>query len=253
MQNGERYPRSVRPYERDLLLWVLPEERVGYREYRSCVQQWDVVARGRRGEGNFIIAQEGEVADNESPLPQVLAYGVVETTAGALVVSVRERLGNQMEFEIQSIRGTVDPRSFEEVRRWTFSTWLPQQPCPICGQQAREVPMRTEGGQLIVLAICPRDRRLWVYDDAEGVNHPMPITNFYNELMLHKNIRTPEIALHPQRLFDDLDSYSDLDFTQAFQTYNQIRTKVPFEGAIVVRAQRRGLLSRLKSLLGIAR
>ena len=104
-----------------------------------------------------------------------------------------------------------------------------------------------------MLAICLRDRRLWVYDDAKGVNHPMPITNFYNELMLHKNIRTPEVALHPQRLFDDLDSYSDLDLTRAFQTYNQIRTKVPFEGVIVVREQRRGLLSRLKSILGIAR
>ena len=98
MQNGERYPRSLRPYERDLLLWVLPEERAGYREYRACVMRWDVVERGRRGEGNFIIAQEGEAADNESPLPQVLAYGVVETTTGALAVSVRERLGNQIEF-----------------------------------------------------------------------------------------------------------------------------------------------------------
>jgi hypothetical protein len=251
MNNGERFPRPLRPFERELLLWVLPEDRPGYNQYRASVSTWAVVARGRRGEGNYILAAEGVVPDNESPLPQVLAYGVVVTTTGELSVSVRERLGDQVEVEIQSIRGNVDPDNFEEARRWTFSTWLPDRPCPICGMATRQVSMSTVRGHSIVLALCATDRRLWVYDGSDGVNHPIPVTNFYNELMLHRNIRDPKVALDPQRLFHDLPMFSDHDLITAFQSYNKIRTKVAMEGELHVEEPKRRFLDRLKSLIGI--
>jgi len=171
MENNGLYPRDLRPLERELLLWVLPEDRLGYREYRDLMKTCKVISQGRRGEGNYILAPEGRTADNDSPLPRVLAFGVVATTTGEISVTVRERLGDQVEFEISSPQGEGVTGDFDEVRRWTFSTWFPSQPCPICSYRVREIHMKTRRGHHPVLAICAVDHRVWIHDEPTGVNH----------------------------------------------------------------------------------
>ncbi|MBM4160730.1 MAG: hypothetical protein FJ217_06495 [Ignavibacteria bacterium] len=239
MVSEERLPRGLSEQERDLLLWILPADRPGYLPYRNLVEGWQIVARGRRGEGNYILAAPRVQADNESPLPQLLAYGVVETSVGDISVSIRERLGNQLEYEVVSMKGEGLPQVYQEMRRWTLSSWSPGQPCPSCGSSLREVVMMTEACLRLVLALCVRDRRLWVYDDATGINHPIPVTNFYNELMLHKKVREPAVALDWKRLFLDLPSFSDGDLTRAFETYNRLRTKIVLDRPIVVSEERK--------------
>lgn len=241
---NETYPRELTPLERDLLTWILPEDRAGYSAYRELVQRWKVIARGRRGEGNYILGLPDVRADLESPLPQVLAYGIVETRTGNISVSLRERLDNQVEFELVNLQGPEVPSLLEEVRRWTYSSWLSGEHCPICQQQPREVPMQTKEGHQLTLALCPRDERIWVYDSQDGINHPIPITNFYNELMLHQNIRDPKIALDAKRLFRELRQFSDADLQAAFASYNKIRMKVNIESAILVEEPKRMSLVR---------
>jgi len=233
MGHNGLYPRELNNRERELLLWLLPADRHGYEEYRRLVASWKVAGQGRRGEGNFILATPGERIDNESPLPQVLAYGVVKTTTNEISVTIRERLGNQLEYEIVNLHPAASGEHGGELSRWTYSTWLPSLPCPICRQGIREVAMKTRNGSLLVLAICPRDRRLWVNDQSSGVNHPIPVTNIYNELMIHKNIRDPKRAFDYARLFSELPNFSDRDLSIAFASYNDIRTKVRFSDRIV--------------------
>lgn len=246
MEERKGFPRQLTAWERTLLLWLLPDDRPGYQPYREIVRTWNVVARGRRGEGNFILAPLDERVDNESPLPQVLAWGGVVTKQGELSVIVRERLGNQVEFEIARLGAGEMHGPVEEIRRWTLSTWSPGDACPVCETALREVHMVTTQNHPLVLAICSRDEKLWIYDGATRVNHPIPHTNFYNELMLQKNIRDPEIALDPKRLFADLDTNSDADLISAFRSYNQIRTKIPLEDEIVVPPRpRRSFVGRL--------
>jgi hypothetical protein len=230
------------------MLWVLPDDRPGYRAYRELVEKWLVCARGRRGEGNYILAAPDELIDVASPLPQVIAYGVVETPTTQLAVTVRERLGDQIDFEIVNLRGGETPSVNGVTRRWTYSSWLPSQPCPICAGLLREVEMKTEHEYRLVLAVCAKDQRMWVYDTGTGINHPIPVTNYYNELMLQKNIRDPKIALDFKRLFLDLAAYSDYDLARAFITYNNIRTKITIEEQIVVREKHKSILQRLVSL-----
>ncbi|MBI3111465.1 MAG: hypothetical protein HYZ01_07825 [Ignavibacteriales bacterium] len=249
MNGSETFPRDLASDERDLLQWVLPADRPGYRAYRALLDQWKVQARGRRGEGNYILAAEGERPDNESPLPQILALGMVETMEGNFSVIVRERLGDQVEFEIGGTGGRVGPGKSPERRRWTLSSWSPGEPCPACGQPLRETGMRTGDAKELSLAICQADKRLWIHDTVSGINHPIPVTNFYNELMLHKNIRDPKVALEPNRFFGDLPRYSDLDLTKAFITYNGLRTKIVLEHPIILPAPEGNLfLRRLKTL-----
>ncbi len=246
---AEQFPRELSGLELDLLLWMLPSERRGYDEYRTLVQKWKVLAPGRRGEGNYILGPAGERADNESPLPQILAYGIVEGASTSLSVTLRERLENQLEFEIQSIRGKFDTAQFRETRRWTYSSWLPGMACPNCLRTVREIPMASGKGQSYVLAVCAHDERIWVHDQQSGVNHLIPVSNFYNELMLHKNIREPKIALDAKNLFRDIKKYSDVDLKHAFRTYNRVRSKIALESDIVVEEPRQSIFVRMKSWL----
>lgn len=234
MGEAEIFPRELTPIERELLFWLLPEDRPRYLEYRTLFTQWKVAARGRRDEGNYIIAAPTERPDNESPLPQLLAHGVVETRGGRISISIRERLGDQVEFEIVYPQSNKVFSIENELHRWTYSYWLPSQACPACKNSLREVAMSTTAGQRFVLAVCSHDKLLWVYDEKTKVNHPIPPTNFYNELMLHKNIRDPKIALDSKRLFTDLATYLDRDLMLAFVTYNKLRAKILSDQPIVV-------------------
>jgi hypothetical protein len=249
VERSEVFPRQLSALEQELLQWVLPGERPGYAEYRRIVETWDVAGRGRRGEGNYILMEGNGSPDVESPLPQVLAYGALEMENGELSVSVRERLEDQVEFEISWLHGEGPYKKEQERRRWTLSTWLPQTPCPKCGVGAREVPMESESGQRLVLAICARDKRLWIYDAHRQISHPIPPTNFYNELMLHMNERDPKVAFDSNRLFSQLSSYSDLHLLLSFRSYNQIRTKVHLDSPLrIPRPKSVSLLRRLTQL-----
>jgi hypothetical protein len=250
MPNDNPFPRDLSDIERRLLLWILPEDRPGYYQYRTLVEEWSVVAQGRRGEGNYILAPVGEEADIESPLPQVLAYGVVETERDSIAVTIRERVGNQVEYEIVGLHA-AGPVSLEgERRRWSFSRWSPGMKCVICGSALRQVAMVTDQHHQLTLALCSRDRRMWVYDALSQVNHIIPPTIFYNELMLHKSIRDPKIALDWRRLFSSMSGFSDAEFIHAFRTYNQIRMKVPLRGMLQLPVQRKpSLFKRLAAYI----
>jgi len=60
------------------------------------------------------------------------------------------------------------------------------------------------------------------------------VTNFYNELMLQKNVRDPGVALNSKRLFTDLGSFADVEILRAFASYNKVRTKVELESSIII-------------------
>ncbi len=226
------YPRSLSAREKEWLAWILPPDREGYRVYRDLVAAMHVIGEGRRGEGEIILGMAGAQPDFSAPLPSVFAYGAIETNFGTISVTFREPFENQISVEIVNHRSEKIPDEFEESRRWTYSYWNPGDACPQCQKNVREVSMHASENERFVLAVCVNDKRLWVYDEASRVNRLVPVTNFYNELMLHKNIRDPKIALDHKRLFTELTSYSDADLTYAFFTYNKLKTKIHIGGTV---------------------
>lgn len=238
------FPRQLRPKERDLLHLVLPSESPGYNEYRIMIDAMVVLAEGRRGAGNFVLGKLGDQADITSPLAPVIAFGMLETTRDTFTITVRECIENQIDAEIVSSRGEEIPDHFEEKRRWTYSSWKPGMQSPATGEQVRELSISPE----IVLAIAPQEQRIWLHDGGRRMNHLIPITNFYNELMLHKRIRDPKIALKSSLLFSQLDNYSDADLREAFLAYNKRKKKVEVQIPTSL-LKEEGLLSRLKKML----
>jgi hypothetical protein len=216
------YPRKLREKERELLDSVLPVDRPGYKKYCDLIESMVVLAEGRRGKGNFVLGYEGDIADINSPLAPVIAYGILQATHDQFSITVRECVAEQIDCEIVSSRGEEVPDHFEEKRRWTYSTWLPNSPSPATGSPVRGVSIDAN----VVLAIAKEERRLWAYDSATGMNHLVPITNFYNELMLHKSIRDPKIALKSGLFFADCDKYTDAELRMSFIAYNKLKPKV---------------------------
>ncbi|OLD62038.1 MAG: hypothetical protein AUI33_13890 [Ignavibacteria bacterium 13_1_40CM_2_61_4] len=135
------YPRPVSSREREWMDWILPLDRPGYRHYHDLVRGMAVIGKGRRGEGEIILGPEGLTPDLSSPLAPVFAYGAIETKDGTLSVTMREILDGQISVEIVSHKSEEIPSEFEELRRWTYSTWIPGGRCPQCGEAVREVSM----------------------------------------------------------------------------------------------------------------
>ncbi len=229
------YPKPLSDRVQEWIAWILPVDRAGYRQYREVIHSMVIIGEGRRGKGEMILGRAGASVDFSAPLAPVFAYGAIETNFGTISITLREMMDEQISVEIVSQRAEEVPEEFEESRRWTYSTWKPGDVCPQCGKVAREVSMQSVATlqEHFVLVLCSQDRRLWVYDVSSQVNRLIPTTNYYNELMLHKNIREPKTALDPKRLFTALSSFSDSELTYAFFTYNKLKTKVHLVGGML--------------------
>ncbi len=221
------FPRPLRPKERDLLEYVLPVDRPGYRAVRGELSRLLVIGEGRRGQGNFVLGEAGREPDFSFPLRPVIAHGMVEATTDIFGITVREPFEGQIDVEIVSRAGGEIPDHFEEKRRWTYSSWTPGSASPYTGEVVREVAV----DRARTLAIAAGERRVWVHDRTTGMVIPIPVTNFYNELMLKQQIRDPEVALRSQNLFESHRSYTDGDLSAAFVAYNAVKRRVDVEAA----------------------
>jgi hypothetical protein len=150
---------------------------------------------------------------------------MVETTRDAFTISVREEAGNQINVEIVSGAGKGIPDNYEEKRRWTYSWWSPGEVSPATGTPVKEVSI----GAGVTLAFAPVEKRIWVHERSGGIVRLIPITNYYNELMIRKGIRDPRVALVPSLLWKDLKSFSDEDLLRAFVAYNALRHHVSLQ------------------------
>lgn len=233
-ERAEAYPRGLRPVERELILRVLPADAPGYAPYRAFVEGASVIGPGRRGEGEIVLGKPGDRPDPADPLTPVVSFGAGEAGGDDVSVTLREIADGRMSVEIVGRRIDRIPDDAAIARFWTYAEWLPGKPCPQCGGRAREVdvvPPDAEGRR-IVLVVCAADRRIWIHDGPTGISRPVPVTNYYNELMLLKHVRDPAVALSSRRLFDDPAGHSDADLAAAFVAYNRVRAKVELPAAL---------------------
>lgn len=226
MHDLERYSGKLTEREQELLYWLLPEDRVGYQLYRDLLETMVVLGEGRRGRGNLVLGHQEDVLDTNAPLAPVFAFGVIEAEDQNILVTIREEQGGQVEVEIVGSKSDEVPDQFMEKRRWCYSTWSPGDPSPSSRGSVREVKLKGKGEFNVILAISTSEKRLWVYDSKDQVNHLIPVTNFYNELMLLKGIRDPNLAFQSSKLFERLSEFSDGDLARTFLSYNRLKRKV---------------------------
>jgi hypothetical protein len=170
---------------------------------------------------------------------------MVEATSDRFGITVREPFEGQIDIEMVSRGGEEIPDHFEEKRRWTYSVWSPGDSSPATGETVREVVVDPD----LTLAIAAGERRLWMHARSSGMVIPIPITNFYNELMLTKQIRDPAVALRSQLLFESHRAYTDGDLKAAFVAYNAVKRRVDVRPASEP-SRRRGVAAILHNLFG---
>lgn len=226
MNGSEGYPRKLSEREQELLFWLLPVHRPGYRDYRDLLEELVVIGEGRRGRGNLVLGRPGDIPDRDTPLAPVFAFGVAEGDEQNILVTIREEREGQVEVEIVGSRSDEMPVQFAEKRRWSYSYWSPGEAGPSSGRAVREVKMKGKEGLALVLAISVQEKRLWIHDAKSQVNCLIPVTNYYNELMMLKGIRDPNLALDSLNLFSHLSEFSDEDLLRAFLSYNRLKKKV---------------------------
>jgi hypothetical protein len=221
------YPRALRPIERELVDLLLPPERPGYAALREQLDGLVVLGTGRWGAGDFVLGKPGQPIDQQAPMQPVFALGgaVVdrEGRQGEVTVSIHER---DDEGRIEMHVSGLDVAEFGESlsAQWTLSRWSPGDPAPQSDECVREIAL--DAGSRLVLAVAPQRRQLWLHDALAGTNRLIPVTSFYNELMLEIGERDPRIALDHRRLFAEDVAIADADLRAAFRRYNMVFRKI---------------------------
>ncbi len=224
MTNGkEHFPRDLSAEEKELLFSALPENKIGYKLYREKIEQMVVLGHGRFGRGNFILGKLDSDLDIESSSTPIFAISKIVYGDHEIYVTIHHENDDQIEIDLQNIEIATKIGELEEKYRWTYSNWVPGQKAPYDNSDVREIHLILKS---LVLVIASAHRKIWVYNAKDEVNYLIPVTNFYNELMLLMEERDPEVALNPNRLFTSLSSFDDEKLGQAFLLYNKYWNRI---------------------------
>ncbi len=225
MQNEPAFPRKLNEIEKQLLFSLLPAERNGYREYREKIENYFVLGYGRFGNGNLILGNEDDEIDLTMPSAPVFAVGNILTSAGDVYIVIHEEFENQIEIDFSN-PDILNSTGIKLLSSWSYSTWKPGMKNPANKEKLREIHIVKNA---LVVAISQSDKKIWVFEKNSGVNHFIPVTKFYDELMRIKGEKDPKIALDASRFFTHLHSYSDELIARAFLVYNKYWKKLEID------------------------
>lgn len=220
---NEKFPRQLSAIEKNWLFAALPENKLGYKQYRDIIENLLVIGYGRFGEGNFFLGEVGDKIDLEASSSPILAVANITFDVGKVYVTIHEELDGQIEVDIKGTAVDQIPDDLDQAKVWTYSNWIPGEKAPFDRSDVREVHLINNE---IVLVIAPVHKKVWVYNAKSGINHFIPVTNFYNEMMILMNNKDSDTALNPGRLFTNLSEFTDEQLTQGFLVYNKYWQRV---------------------------
>lgn len=227
----ENFPRKLTELEKYLLFSVLPENKTGYNAYRKKIETLSVIGKGRFGETNLVLGKAESIPDLTAPSAPVFAIGFVIFEKNKADIVVHEQIDDEIEFDISFSNPVKE--NLHEINKWNYSEWIPGSNAPGDNSSVREVEIVKNE---FILAVASRHKKVWLHSTSNGINLLLPVTNFYNYLMMAKNIRSAEIVFKPERLFSDLNSFKDDELRQAFIAYNKyfkrVRLDLPAQNQI---------------------
>jgi hypothetical protein len=216
--NRNKFSRQLTSNENMLLLSVLPENKIGYKSYRDKINTLRVIGSGRFGGGNFILGKEGTIPDLSFPSSPVFALGTNEYKECKIDITVHEEIDNEIEYDISVRNQESIPEILSEIKIWNYSEWNPGDNAPNDNSFVREIIILENK---YILVIAPQHKKIWLHEYETGVNHLIPVTNYYNELMRISEIRDTSIALKPASFFENHLKYNDKKLMFAFFNYNR--------------------------------
>lgn len=230
----ENFPRKLKELERELLFSILPSEKSGYLTYREKIENKYVLGSGRFGETNLILGSKEEELNIQDASSTIFAAGSIIYNEGKIEISINEEIDDRIEFDISPKDYALVFKS-KEIKRWNYSEWIPGQKSPKENSNLREVVI-SQGKY--ILAISPEEKRIWLHEYDSGINHLIPLSNYYNQLMIEKNIRDPKIALKPKLFFGNEtgkhSEYTDIELRNTFISYNKYLRKLDIKEETII-------------------
>jgi hypothetical protein len=241
-----RFPRELSERESTWINWLLPDDRPGYSAFKEKIKPLFVLGEGRWGRHDYILGQIGQSIDREAGMQPVVAFGTVIGEPCDVTISLHEPDDEgKIEMQISPVRMEELPNEFQERTRWTYSSWDPGASCPATNGSVREVRLPSTDGTPLFLVISPRQRVVWLHDGIRRTNTLVPVSNFYNELMIVERIRDPKAVFDHALLFREPDRFSDGNLAGAFLAYNTRFRKVPVHRFDQNQDKMQGWLGRL--------
>ncbi|RJP61409.1 MAG: hypothetical protein C4539_19900 [Ignavibacteriales bacterium] len=217
------FPRNLSPQEKEILFSILPVNKTGYNNYRDRIDKLVVIGNGRFGEHNFILGTKDDKPDLTLPSSQVFAIGGIEYLGAERYITIHEEEENKIEFDISLSIKDKNFNTEKILSSYSYSEWIPGMNDPKDGNKIREVIVKDKN---LILAISPSQKKIWIYEGETGINHIIPVTNFYNEAVHVLHIQETKTALNSNLLFENNRLFTDETLRQTFLNYNKIRKKI---------------------------
>jgi len=209
------YPREITDIERTCLFLILPVNKPGYNLYRNKITAMQVLGKGNYGEGNYILGKIEPDADLSFPSAPVFALGTLDNDFKQFDIIIHEETENKIEVLFDKDTNEI---TVKDLMAKSYSYWMPGMKSPFSNAEVREIKIKQKD---FILAVVPEDKKIWLYESASGVNHLIPVSNYYNSLMLYRNERNAEKVLNPNLFFNNLGLYNDQELKSAFELYNK--------------------------------
>lgn len=219
----KEFPQKLSQVEQNLLLLLLPEDKPGYARYRKFINDYFIIGEGRFGEGNYILGKVDDEIDLEISSSAILTSGIIETDKATFEISINEIQDNKIEFSISPYPDENEIYKVEKVV--TLSNWIPGKKSPD-GNKVKLFPI---DGLNYILVIAPSDHKIWLYEKSSGINYPIPISNFYNELLRLKRETRNEAYKSPNKLFDEIETFKESEIILAFLLYCKYKRRFNFD------------------------
>lgn len=202
--------------ELKLLFAILPEDKNGYKKYRDMISVMKVMGKGRFNDGNFYLGSGQTKPDLSIASTPVFAVGIVKTNFGSIDVLIHEYEDDLI--EVQLSKRFINDAEIIIDDVLSFSEWKPGDKSPGSNETVKELEIIKDKFYLV---IDKSNKKIWLHNFYTGVNHIIPVSNYFNELMRLKKIKDENLFRSPSMFFNKLDDFSEEDFKLAFYQYNK--------------------------------
>lgn len=174
-----------------------------------------IIGAGYFGDGNYFLGKNEEDPDLSFPSAPVFAIGTLYNGNDELDIIIQEETENIIEVNFGKDINDI-PANVFNVK--SYSSWIPGMNSPFTDSKVREISIKQNE---YILAVVPEEKKIWLYESSSGVNHLIPVSNYYNSLMLYRNERNADKVLNPNLFFNNLALYNDLELKSALEIYNK--------------------------------
>lgn len=225
------FPRELNKIEQTVLFKLLPENKSGYNLYRNKIDKMVIIGSGRFGRSNFVLGSEDDKPDLDNPSSPVVAIGVAYVNNENHHITIHEETDNKIEIELDGI-DKLDDYKLDDIEVWSYSEWVPGELAPNDNSTVREVSIP---GNNFLLVFAPAHKRIWLHEYESGINYLIPVTNYFNELMMikrEKSVKSPGI------LFKEINEFSNDELRAAFVNYSRYLNKFKIDNSDLVGNQK---------------